>query len=69
MNFEFRLRKLLTDHTMSRLSMPKNGRQSEIPDFYDAMISINEDVIAFEISVDHRRFVTMEVVEPSENLP
>lgn len=54
---------------MDSLGLAENGGEAKISNLNFSLIPIDEDIVAFEISVDHRRIMAMEVDEPHENLP
>jgi len=49
--------------------MAKNGRQSEVTNLHLPLVSIDKNVIAFQIPMNNWRVMTMQVEKTTQNLP
>lgn len=59
----------LTQHTLRSCPPSQQCGQPQITNLDNALTTIDEDVVAFEISVDDWRRMTMQVHQPTQDLP
>ena len=60
--------KLLTNATLG-VRFSQNGGEAEVANLDLALVSIDENVVTLEISVDHWRAKAVEIEKASQNLP
>ena len=53
---------------MSSMRFPENRRQAKISNLHFPLVSIDKNIITFEISMDHRRIMVMKIEKPSQDL-
>lgn len=58
----------LAYNTMSRLEISKHGGKAKVTNLDLCQMTIDEDVVTFEVSVDDRRIVLMQVDKAIKNL-
>lgn len=49
---------------MSCMSLSKNGCKAKVPNLDFPLISIHEDIVTLEVSMDDGRIMTMQVKKP-----
>jgi len=54
---------------LRRRARPKQRREAQVANLDDALAAVDKDVVAFQVPVDDRRRVPVEVHEPAEDLP
>lgn len=54
----------VTDNTMSCMGLSKNGCKAKVPNLDFPLISIHEDIVTLEVSMDDGRIMTMQVKKP-----
>ena len=58
-----------TQHRLRRRPRPQKRRQTQIANLDDPLGAVDEDVVAFQVAVDDRRGVAVQIDEPAQNLP
>ena len=51
------------------MRFPEDSSKAKVANLDLALVPVDEDVVAFEVSVDHRRIVAMEIEKALQNLP